>query len=447
MKKLFVIHNINNIKQEERQNIFVCNHREQPEKKTQTLKLSENQLNISNNNSTTTTNSSVESRKYSLNILSSEPSSSFNINTPSNSNLTNSDNNKFLGKKIKFHFDIIKSNLETIGSNLGKSQEIEINKETVKKNIIDSSFLNKKKKLIKKEEDEDKLLLNEGRWTFDEHIKFIKALIKYGKNWKEVQKYVNTRSSAQTRSHAQKFLLKLKMIKTSKFNFDFSNIRIKNLSDVIEEIKRKKDNNNEDENKYLLDTLISLSETISNENNISENKKIKKNKLFKKILKPNIHNNKKQNHKQNNDKHNNDKQNNDESNNEIINNISKILNNIEKQIEIKQIKKENKENKLEKKVNNINIEKISINKENTNKENEDFLIKRENLKLFNDDYWINNDFIFNSNKRLIFDNGFAFYFDNNYNYNFYNNTSIQFKEYYFNRNYEHPLIINKYFFS
>lgn len=442
MKKLFVIQNTNNIKKEEKQNIFVCNHREQPENLSQTLKLSENQLNMSNTNSTITTNSSVESRKYSLNIFSPEPSSSFNINTSPNSNSASGDNNKFLGKKIKFHFDIIKSNSEIFENNF------EINKETIKKNIVDSSFLNKKKKFIKEEEDEEKLLLNEGRWTFDEHVKFIEALIKYGKNWKEVQKYVNTRSSAQTRSHAQKFLLKLKMIKTTKFNLDFTNNRIKNLSDVIEEIKRKKEND-EDENKYLLDTLINLSETISNENSTSENRKIKKNKLFKRILKPNFHSNKKQNNdKQKNDKQNNVKQNND--NKDITNNISTILNNIEikeKQIEIKPKQKENKEKKLDKKINNVNLEKVSINKENANKENEDFLIKRENLKLFNDDYWIDNEFIFNPNERLIFDNGFAFYFDENYNYNVYNNTSIQIKDYYFNRNYEHPLIINKYFFS
>lgn len=65
------------------------------------------------------------------------------------------------------------------------------------------------------------------------------------------------------------------MIKTTKFNFDFTNNRIKYLSDVIEEIKRKKEND-EDENKYLLDTLINLSEIISNENNTSEKRKIKK---------------------------------------------------------------------------------------------------------------------------------------------------------------------------
>ena len=422
MKKLFVIHNSNNIKKEERQEMFICNHGEQSENYTPALKLSDNQLNISNTNFTSTTNSSVESRKSSLNILTPEPSSSFNLNNSPNSNKVMTDNNKFLGKKTKFHFDIIKSNSKIIETHLGQSQEIEINKET-------------EKKIFKKEDKEEKMVLNEGKWTFDEHIKFIEALIKYGKRWKQVQKYINTRSSAQTRSHAQKFLLKLKMIKQTKFNFDFANNKIKNLSDAIEEIKRKKDNN-EDENKYLLDTLISLSETISNESNIPVNKKIRKNKLFKRILKPNTSINKNQNIKKNNNK-------------EAVDNFSKVLKDNklkEKQFVTKKLKIEFKENKLDKNINNINIEKINVNKENTNKENEDFLMKRENMKLFNDDdSLINNDFIFNPSKKLIFDNGYAFYFDDNYNY--YNNTSIQFKEYYFNQNYEHPLIINKYFFS
>lgn len=433
MKKLFVIHNSNNIKKEERQEMFICNHGEQLENFTPALKLSDNQLNISNTNFTSTTNSSVESRKSSLNILTPEPSSSFNLNNSPNSNKVMTDNNKFLGKKTKFHFDIIKNNSKIIETDLGQSQEIEINKDREKNNIFDLNFIQKKEKL-KKEDEEEKMVLNEGRWTFDEHIKFIEALIKYGKRWKQVQKYINTRSSAQTRSHAQKFLLKLKMIKQTKFNFDFANNKIKNLSDALEEIKRKKDNN-EDENKYLFDTLISLSETISNESNIPVNKKIRKNKLFKRILKPNSSKNKKQNNKKNNNK-------------EEVGNISKGLKNNklkEKQFETKKFKKELKENKLDKNINNINIEKINVNKEKTNNENEDFLMKRENMKLFNDDSWINNDFIFNPGQKLIFDNGYAFYFDDNYNY--YNNTSIQFKEYYFNRNYEHPLIINKYFFS
>ena len=65
------------------------------------------------------------------------------------------------------------------------------------------------------EENEDNL--QKGRWNNDEHIRFIKGCLLYKNNWKKVKKYVKTRSSAQIRSHAQKYLIKLK----KKFQSDF----------------------------------------------------------------------------------------------------------------------------------------------------------------------------------------------------------------------------------
>ena len=55
----------------------------------------------------------------------------------------------------------------------------------------------------------------EGRWTLEERNKFIEALIENGKNWRNIQKYIGSRTCAQTRSHAQKFLLKLRTIENS----------------------------------------------------------------------------------------------------------------------------------------------------------------------------------------------------------------------------------------
>jgi SHAQKYF class myb-like DNA-binding protein len=52
------------------------------------------------------------------------------------------------------------------------------------------------------EEDENKGPVSSGRWTDEEHTKFLEALAIHGKNWNKVHKYVGTRSSAQTRSHA-----------------------------------------------------------------------------------------------------------------------------------------------------------------------------------------------------------------------------------------------------
>lgn len=54
-----------------------------------------------------------------------------------------------------------------------------------------------------------------GRWTDEEHAKFLEALELYGKYWNKVHKHVGTRTSAQTRSHAQKYFNKLTK-KTSK---------------------------------------------------------------------------------------------------------------------------------------------------------------------------------------------------------------------------------------
>lgn len=44
-----------------------------------------------------------------------------------------------------------------------------------------------------------------GRWTKEEHQRFVEALKIYGKNWKKVEEHINSRSGAQIRSHAQKF--------------------------------------------------------------------------------------------------------------------------------------------------------------------------------------------------------------------------------------------------
>ena len=48
----------------------------------------------------------------------------------------------------------------------------------------------------------------QGRWTKDEHRRFLEGLKLYGKTWKKVQEYVRTRTAAQIRSHAQKYFIK-----------------------------------------------------------------------------------------------------------------------------------------------------------------------------------------------------------------------------------------------
>ena len=50
---------------------------------------------------------------------------------------------------------------------------------------------------------------NIGRWTKEEHLRFIESLKLFGKSWKKVEEHVGTRSGAQIRSHAQKFFNRL----------------------------------------------------------------------------------------------------------------------------------------------------------------------------------------------------------------------------------------------
>jgi len=97
-----------------------------------------------------------------------------------------------------------------------------------------------------------------GRWTRDEHKKFIEAIIKFGNNWKEVQEYVNTRTSTQARSHAQKFFEKIKKNNTLKF-FDalssdysenFTNTTILQLHNIYG--NKSKNEINAIVNKFLL---------------------------------------------------------------------------------------------------------------------------------------------------------------------------------------------------
>lgn len=48
-----------------------------------------------------------------------------------------------------------------------------------------------------------------GRWTDAEHAAFLHGLATYGREWKKVAHHIPTRTSAQVRSHAQKYFSKL----------------------------------------------------------------------------------------------------------------------------------------------------------------------------------------------------------------------------------------------
>ena len=77
----------------------------------------------------------------------------------------------------------------------------------------------------------------EGRWDYEEHIKFLEAVDKFGFNWKKIKALISTRTSIQIRTHAYKFLNKLKTFKDEELGIDLTSNSIQTFNDVINHIK------------------------------------------------------------------------------------------------------------------------------------------------------------------------------------------------------------------
>jgi len=56
---------------------------------------------------------------------------------------------------------------------------------------------------------------NGGRWSKEEHQLFLQGMMIHGREWKKVQEMIKTRTSAQIRSHAQKYFQKITKAKES----------------------------------------------------------------------------------------------------------------------------------------------------------------------------------------------------------------------------------------
>ena len=59
-----------------------------------------------------------------------------------------------------------------------------------------------------------------GRWTLKEHIEFLNGIAKYGNDLSKIK--INSRSSEQLRSHAQKFFKKLKKVNDEQLGINFT---------------------------------------------------------------------------------------------------------------------------------------------------------------------------------------------------------------------------------
>jgi SHAQKYF class myb-like DNA-binding protein len=132
-------------------------------------------------------------------------------------------------KKLKIRLSIIKDELAKTNSTADSSE---------------STFSKQKKR-------KDKLKFRRfkdgnylcGRWQPDEHQRFIEAILKYGNEWKAVQKHVGTRSSTQARSHAQKFFVKMKKSSLFNFDIDFSKNSIRSLHSIANNLTDEEYNN------------------------------------------------------------------------------------------------------------------------------------------------------------------------------------------------------------
>ena len=96
---------------------------------------------------------------------------------------------------------------------------------------------------------------NSGRWSNEEHNKFIEGILKYGNEWKKVQNIIKTRTSTQARSHAQKFFLRIKKVA----NQEILNDENKLLNYIISSCKKTNNNFNiTEEQKEKLMSVIRI---------------------------------------------------------------------------------------------------------------------------------------------------------------------------------------------
>lgn len=85
-------------------------------------------------------------------------------------------------------------------------KEVKINLSNEKPNLNYEIKLNISNKPL----DNNGSELKEGKWTDEEHEKFIEGILIFGTEWKKVQEIIKTRSSEQARSHGQKFFKRFK---------------------------------------------------------------------------------------------------------------------------------------------------------------------------------------------------------------------------------------------
>jgi SHAQKYF class myb-like DNA-binding protein len=105
-----------------------------------------------------------------------------------------------------------------------------------------------------------------GRWTKEEHDRFVEGLKIFGKNWKKVEEYVATRSGAQIRSHAQKFFNRVE--RECNVKLDRGNGNSKNFEKTMRKISESQAASNDFYSNHNDSTIIhdDDNKSLDNEN-------------------------------------------------------------------------------------------------------------------------------------------------------------------------------------
>ena len=135
----------------------------------------------------------------------------------------------------------------------------------------DTTFLQKKTPKKVNVSNSDLEDVNNGRWNKEEQNRFAEAVLKFGNDWKKIQNYVFSRNITQIRSHAQKFLMKLKEKKLVKDKGFVNNLSWTKVMNYLNKTLSY------DELKELLFSVEKLGEKKNGKKNYKNLKKIKKN--------------------------------------------------------------------------------------------------------------------------------------------------------------------------
>ena len=153
-------------------------------------------------------------------------------------------------------------------------EESKINKIKFVTKSNKTSFIVSKKKTQREEKSKD-IPVSNGRWSKEERIQFAQCLWKFGTNWKKINNIITTRDNIQIRSHAQKFLVKLK----SNEEIIKKKLKLNNLN-WAKSFKILKENFNDEE---LLSLLTSIESELGDNNRMTQ-RYLERKQLLKKIL-------------------------------------------------------------------------------------------------------------------------------------------------------------------